>query len=265
MSMKESLKRMALLTAGSMLVAVVLGVAVNRTIKVLGEAPYEETVDDLMPPPRQPALAPKREFSSDSRSFNDLTPKNQAFVRENYKALLSAQERKDFQTMLERARNILSLVDEYNDTRSYENIAKRGLDAMAEEQRRRQFEQRQAEVRNQVQLLEGAGREVFALGFSDVRNRDAMARVIAEIFIKDPNNHQAAEWRRLMFQSASEESRHKVRRELASLEIKGQGLVKKAKKNVEARAELYRVIDGIHALDPANSYPVEWKKSLLKD
>lgn len=199
------------------------------------------------------------------RRFEDLTPKNQAFVRENYKALLLAQEKRDFQTMSERARNILSLIDEYNDTKSYEAIAKRGLDLVEEERRRKILEEKQAKIREEVVLLEKAGAEIATHGFRDRQSREAMENLIQEIYSKDPNNRMAAEWKREMFRVISEENREKTRMDLANLEIKGQGLVKKAKRNPASRAELYRVMDEIRSIDSNNAFVEQWKKDLLKE
>lgn len=207
----------------------------------------------------------KRPLLNGPRLFEHLTPKNQAFVRDNYKELLRAHERRDYEGMFERARSILSFVDEYNDTKSYEAIAKRGLDAIEEEKRRRILEERMAQVRKEVQVLERAGAEVFALGFRDKKNRETMDQVIHEIYTKDPNNRMAAEWKREMMRVISEESRQEQRRELAQLEIKGQSLLQKAKRSPASRAELYKVMDGIRAIEPNNIFVEDWKKKLLKD
>lgn len=200
-----------------------------------------------------------------ARRFEDLTPRNQAFVRENYKALLRAQESKDFQAVFERARNILALVDDYNDTKSYEHIAKNGLARIEEEKRAVLLEEKRIQTRREVELLENAGREIAALGFRDPANREAIGHLIRDIYAKDPNNHLAADWMRLAREAASAESREKQRRELATLEIKGQGLLQKARRNPASRAELYKVMDDIKMIEPNNLFVDKWKKSLLND
>ncbi len=220
-------------------------------------------VPDYSPPAMRNAA--KRAPYKGARLFEHLTPKNQAFVRDNYKELLRAHERRDYQGMSERARSILSLLDEYNDTRSYESIAQRGIDAVEEEKRRRLLDERMAQIRKEVQTLESAGAEVFALGFKDKKNRETMDQVLHEIFTKDPNNQMASEWKREMMRVISEENREHQRRELARLEIKGQGLLQKAKRSPASRAELYKVMDGIRSIEPNNVFVDEWKKKLLKD
>ena len=146
------------------------------------------TPDDEKPPP------PKVKKTDGSRRFEDLTPKNQAFVKDNYKSLLAAQEKKDFQTMFEKARNILSLVDEYNDTKSYEAIAKRGLDAIEEQKKRDALEAKQKAIREEVAKLEEAGKAIFEKAKTDRDQRPKLQAHVKDIYVKDPNNRLAAEW-----------------------------------------------------------------------
>lgn len=137
-------------------------------------------------PAERRAAAKRPPYDNGARLYEHLTPKNQAFVRDNYKELLRAHEQRAFRAMFDRARTILSLVDEYNDTKSYEAIAKRGMDAIEEERRRLFREERMAQIRKEVQTLESAGAEIFALGFKDKQNRETMDQVLHEIFINWP-------------------------------------------------------------------------------
>lgn len=75
----------------------------------------------------------------------------------------------------------------------------------------------------------------------------------------------AAEWKREMMRVISEENREQQRRELAKLEIRGQGLLQKARRSPASRAELYKVMDGIRSIEPNNIFVEDWKKKLLKD
>jgi len=142
-----------------------------------------------------------------ARLYTDLTPKNQAFVRDNYKQLLAAHEKKDFQVMFDRTRNILSLVDEYNDTKSYETIAKRGLDAIEEEKKRRELEEKQRKVREEVAKLEEKGKIVFDRALKEPKVRPELDALIQEIYAKDPNNHVAADWKQRIKEKADEEKK----------------------------------------------------------
>jgi hypothetical protein len=53
--------------------------------------------------------------------------------------------------------------------------------------------------------------------------------------------------------------------DLAALEIKGQGMLAKAKSDPDARAELYKTMNEILKLDPSNTYPAEWRNKLHND
>lgn len=148
------------------------------------------TPDDEKPKP-----PPRKPVAGGVRRFEDLTPKNQTFVRDNYAKLLLAHEKKDYQTMFDRARQVLTLVDEYNDTKSYEQIAKRGLDQAEEEKKRKELEEKQRKVREEVARLEEKGQAVFERAMNDPKARNELDGLIQEIYSKDPNNRKAVEWK----------------------------------------------------------------------
>lgn len=141
------------------------------------------------------------------RRFEDLTDKNKKFVKDNYKDLLAAHERKDFTKMSDSARNILTLVDEYNDTKSYEAIAKRGLDQIEEEKKRRENEEKQRKVKEEVARLEEKGEVIFGKALKDAKAQPDLDGVIQEIYAKDPNNRKAAEWKQKVKEAREEEKR----------------------------------------------------------
>ena len=65
--------------------------------------------------------------ASHRRVFENLTDEQKAVVREHYEALLKAYEQKDFSHMKENAEKILARVPDFNDTKSYLQIAERKL------------------------------------------------------------------------------------------------------------------------------------------
>ncbi|HEY8278190.1 MAG TPA: FHA domain-containing protein [Bdellovibrionota bacterium] len=159
---------------------------------------------------KKAAPKPRNTDGSFVRRFEDLTPKNQKFVKDNYKELLSAHDRKDFTKMFESARNILSLVDEYNDTKSYESIAKRGLEAIEEEKKRKELEEKQRRVREEVAKLEEKGKETFERALKDPKVRPELEALIQEVYAKDPNNRLAAEWKQRIRDKIEEEKREEA-------------------------------------------------------
>jgi tetratricopeptide (TPR) repeat protein len=155
--------------------------------------------------PKPPA--PRDQYGKVIRRYEDLTAKNKEFVRNNYKDLLAAHEKKDFAKMSEAARNILSLVDEYNDTKSYESIAKRGLEQIEEERKRRENEERQAKVRDEVKKLEEKGSAIFERALKDTKARPELDAVIQDIYARDPNNRLAADWKQKIKDADAEEKK----------------------------------------------------------
>ncbi len=156
---------------------------------------------------KKPKVKTRNEKGEIVRIFADLSPKNQKFVKENYKNLLAAHDKKDFTKMFEYARNILSLVDEYNDTKSYEAIAKRGIDALEEEKRRHELEEKQRKVHEEVVKLEEKGKPLFEKAIKDAKLRPELDSLIQEIYAKDPNNHLAADWKQRIKEKIEEEKK----------------------------------------------------------
>lgn len=129
------------------------------------------------------------------RTYEQLTAERKKFVRENYADLLKAQERKDYTKMLDHTRNILTYVDEYKDTLSYEKIAKNKIQEIEEEKRRAEAERKQEELRRQVKALEEKGKALYERALTDVKVRPELEALIQEIYTKDPNNRLAQEWK----------------------------------------------------------------------
>ena len=206
-------------------------------------APDEDTKKPKPPPPKDPN-------GRTIRRFEDLTEKNKKFVKDNYKELLTAHEHKDYTKMSETARNILTLVDEYSDTKSYESIAKRGLDQIEEERKRRENEEKQKKVREEVLALEAKGDAIFERALKDAKARPDLDGVIQEIYAKDPNNRKAAEWKQKIKDSIEEEKRAaELARQKEELRQKAEGEyarvenIFKAEKYIEAIKEADKLND----------------------
>lgn len=142
-----------------------------------------------------------------ARTFEALTVEKKKYVQENYKALLEAHERQDYQKMVDTARNILTYVDDYNDTKSYEAIAKKGIERIEEERRKRALEEKMAALRKEVVALEEKGKKAFEAALADPKARPFLDSVIQEIYAKDPNNSRAGEWKQKIRDKIDEEKR----------------------------------------------------------
>lgn len=129
------------------------------------------------------------------RSYEQLTNEKKKYVKDNYAELLKAHEKKDFQKMTDFSRNILTYVDEYKDTKSYELLAKKGLEQIEEDKKRKALEEKQAQARKEVAALEEKGRALLAKALEDPKVRPELDSLIQEIYTKDPNNRAAADWK----------------------------------------------------------------------
>lgn len=130
-----------------------------------------------------------------SRTYEQLTAQKKKFVRENYADLIKAQEKKDFNKMLDHTRNILSYVDDYKDTKTYENMAKKKLEELEEEKRRLESEKKQEALKREVKALEEKGKALYEKALNEVKFRPELDALILEIYTKDPNNRLAQEWK----------------------------------------------------------------------
>jgi pSer/pThr/pTyr-binding forkhead associated (FHA) protein len=142
-----------------------------------------------------------------ARSFENLTEEKQKFVKENYKLLLDAHERKDYQKMLDAARNVLTYVDDYNETKSYEAMAKRGIDQIEEEKRKKALEEKMAALKREVDALVAKGEVIFKRALTDPKERPLLQGAIQDVYAKDPNNTRAGEWKAAINAKIEEEKR----------------------------------------------------------
>ncbi len=146
-------------------------------------------------PDEQKKPAPKRPKGSTARTYEQLTVEKKKFVRENYAELLKSQEKKDYTKMLDFTRNILTYVDDYKDTKTYENMAKKRIEEIEEEKRRAEAERKQEETRKAVKALEEKGKELYEKALGEKKYRPELEALIQEIYTKDPNNRLAQEWK----------------------------------------------------------------------
>lgn len=158
-------------------------VAFAFVVSLLGEPDTKKVVK--RPPPGSTA----------ARRYESLTAAKKKFVREKYAELVKAQEKKDFQKMADAARDILGYVDDYKDTKSYENMAKKSLELIEEERKRKVAEEKQAALRREVEALQEKGRGIFEKALGEAKYRPELDALIQEIYAKDPNNRLAREWK----------------------------------------------------------------------
>jgi pSer/pThr/pTyr-binding forkhead associated (FHA) protein len=139
--------------------------------------------------------APKRAGSGSSRTYEQLTAGRKKYVRENYAQLLSANEKKDYNKIVEAAGRILTYVDNYKDTKQYETMASKKLEEIEEERRRAENEKLMEARRKEVKLLEEKGAPVYEKALNDPKFRTELDSIIQEIYTKDPSNKTAQDWK----------------------------------------------------------------------
>ena len=133
--------------------------------------------------------------SSAARRYESLTPARKKFVREKYAELIKAQEKKDYTKMQDLSREILTYVDDYKDTKSYESMAKKNLEQIEEERKRKIAEEKMLALKKEVEALQEKGRALFEKALNDKKYRVDLDALIQEIYAKDPNNRLAREWK----------------------------------------------------------------------
>ncbi|RZA07079.1 MAG: FHA domain-containing protein [Proteobacteria bacterium] len=158
--------------------------------------------------------------STAARRYESLTAAKKKFVREKYAELVKAQEKKDFQKMADAARDILGYVDDYKDTKSYENMAKKSLEAIEEERKRKLAEEKQLALKKEVEALQEKGRGIFEKALGDAKYRPELDALIQDIYAKDPNNRLAREWKEKIKQK-DEDDRIAADRQRQRDELKG--------------------------------------------
>jgi hypothetical protein len=129
------------------------------------------------------------------RAFEDLDDARKLAVELAYKDLLDAYSQGDFRVMLEKTARILRYVDDYNDTKSYEALAQRGLLRQTEERHRRAVRDRVAMIHRQVTGLEEEGDLLLPKARHSRRARAELETMIADIVHKEPGSARAAAWR----------------------------------------------------------------------
>lgn len=142
-----------------------------------------------------------------ARTYERLTAQKKKHVRDNYAELLKANEKRDYPKVMDHARNILTYVDDYNDTKSYEMLAKKGIEQAEDEKRRKALEEKQAATRREVAALEEKGRALLAKALEDPKFRPELDTLIQEIYAKDPNNRAAVDWKNQIRARDEEEKR----------------------------------------------------------
>jgi pSer/pThr/pTyr-binding forkhead associated (FHA) protein len=165
-------------------------------------------------PDEAPRKARPRTKAGDKavRTIDQLTAKHRKFVIDNYNLLIKAHEARDFAKMMDHTSKILTYVDVYKDTKSYESIAKKGLEEIEEAKARRALEEKQAQIRKEVAALEEKARAVFERALENPKYRPELEAMIKEIYVKDPNNQLAAQWRQ---QIKDKEEQEKQEAEIA--------------------------------------------------
>jgi pSer/pThr/pTyr-binding forkhead associated (FHA) protein len=202
-------------------------------------------------PDQEPAKRPPRSHSgSTARTFDQLNQARKKFVVENYHQLLSAQEKKDYNKMLDVAGKILTYVDNYKDTKQYETIAKKQLEEIEERKQREETERQIEARRKEVQALEEKGKPVYEKALNDPKFRTELDSIIQQIYEKAPSNQLAGEWKEGIKRKdeqdkadaeaarVKEERRQKAEDELAAVEA-----IFKEDQYVKALAEAEKLKD----------------------
>jgi hypothetical protein len=211
------------------------------TIVVIGLAVMAFLGEPDKPKPKKTAAS---KAGASSRGYEQLTPARKKFVRETYAQLLSAQEKKDYTKMQDTARQILTYVDNYKDTKQYEIMATKKLEEIEEERRRKENDALMEARRKEVKALEEKGAPVYEKALNDPKFRTELDSIIQEIYMKDPSNRLAQEWKdgikrkdQQDREDAAEAAQKEERRQKAEDELAAVQAIFKGDQYIKALAE----------------------------
>jgi pSer/pThr/pTyr-binding forkhead associated (FHA) protein len=234
-------------------------VAFAFVVALLGEP--DDTVVKKKPAPGSTA----------ARMYESLTPGRKKFVREKYADLIKAQERKEYQKMQDVSREILTYVDDYKDTKLYEAMAKKKIEEIEDDKRRKLAEEKLAQLKREVEALQEKGRAIFEKALGEPKYRTDLDAVIQEIYGKDPNNRLAREWKEKIKQK-DEEDRVAAEKARQLEELKGRAeaafaaveKVFKAERYIEALKEADKLGE-VGYDDPAYVERIEKLKTSIRN
>ncbi|MGZ3650719.1 MAG: hypothetical protein ACXWR1_00645 [Bdellovibrionota bacterium] len=157
-------------------------------------------------------------FRADPRNrfVENLDENHRRFVEDTYADLILAYQDQDYARMRQCAAQILNLVDDFKDTRAYYSTARRKLAVQAEIHHRDLMVARAAFLGRQIDSLTDDGESLLRRAAREPRARAELEKLIADIFVKDPNSRQANSWKRAL----GELDRSRATRGLASVRHK---------------------------------------------
>lgn len=194
---------------------------------------------------RRKSSPPKRDAQGKLlRTYDNLSESRKKTVRQAYADLIAAHEKREFSKMLDSISKITALVDEYKDTKYFDQVAKKGIEEDAKEVEEKRQRERQMALAKAIQELEDKGRPIYEKALTTASARPELSKVIEEIYSKDPDNGRAREWKEGIKNKEAEEQKNRElaeqRRKLmesAEGEFKRVRGIFTAKKYVEAMAE----------------------------
>jgi len=143
------------------------------------------------------------------RIFSNLSADKKKFVKKAYDDLLAAQEKKDYGKVIESASKIFTYLDDYNQTKSLELLAKKAIEEQEQKEREKKQQERQEKIRKEVLALEDKGKETYIKALKDSKFREELFKIVQEIYSKAPNNRLAEEWTTGIKEKEAEEKREK--------------------------------------------------------
>lgn len=134
------------------------------------------------------------------RFYADLDEAHRRLIDGLYVGVLDDFANRDYGAMSEKITRILLYVDDFKDTKSYQAIARRSMARIAEERHKRALEDRRVMLMRQIAAIEDDGDRMMKQArhsrYFRRLYRSQLNTMISDIFVKDPANPHAAEWRR---------------------------------------------------------------------
>lgn len=153
------------------------------------------------------------------RTFEMLTPEQKRFVERAHDLAFDYYKNKEYDKALFELAKIFQLLPDYKDSRELERYAKEGKRKLEQLEEERKKKEEEAKIQAQIAQLVDEARERM-----DKKQYAQANELFPQILALDPDNHDVAEWRKIVEQW-QEEQRRKEEEKRVRAEINKQGWI----------------------------------------
>jgi hypothetical protein len=177
--------------------------------------------------------------------FEYLSEPKKKAVEKLYEELSSDIQAKEYQKARDVAPRILSLTNDYKDTKEYQRMANDAIEKAERAQKEKEKKEAQDRLRKEIEAMEERGKALYEKALADPKYRGELQQLIQEIYSKDPNDHFASDWQAGIAAKLEEEKKAQAAAEAKEV------LHKKAEAAFDAVVAIFKNEEYISALAEA--------------